>query len=300
MPSPLLIHILPTNRWNGVGRYALDICRYFLSEGWDVAAITRDARAVDSFFEKEGIRLLHAPFYGMLDVESVRLLSSTLKDAPLWNTVIHVHGFRNACTALLARRISRRPDVKIVMTRHKVKKGIDSWIFRRIYRRLDSIIFVSELARQRFLSTWQRRSLPFPEDILHTLHNSLNTSLQPIEPRLGKGPVFAMFHGPLLPGKGVEDLIDAMALLKNQRLRLRIAGNGNPDYIDRLRRRAMARGVMEMIDWHRQVDDVLPLIRECDFGVLPSRTEEAFGLANIEYMICGKPQVCSSNGAQPE
>ena len=55
-----------------------------------------------------------------------------------------------------------------------------------------------------------------------------------------------------------------------------------------------------MIDWHKHLDDPMALIPDCDFGVLPSLTEEAFGLANIEYMAYGRPQVCSSNGAQPE
>ena len=50
-----------------------------------------------------------------------------------------------------------------------------------------------------------------------------------------------------------------------------------------------------MIDWHKHLDDPMALIPDCDFGVLPSLTEEAFGLANIEYMAYGRPQVCSSN-----
>lgn len=295
-----LIHILNANRWGGVERYALDICRHFITEGWEVAAITRDAKAVDSLFEKEGVKLLHAPLGSMLDPSSVRLLARTLKHSEQESITIHAHGFRNAFTALLSRKLAGRMDVKIVMTRHKVKKGIDSWLFRRIYRNIDSIICVSQLAADRFLSTWHNKQLPFPIERLHILHNSLNLPFPTPIPFHEKGPVTAMFHGQLIPGKGLETLIDAMSLLKDVKFRLRIVGNGTPDYVDKLRRRAITRGVMDSIDWHKHSDNPLAMMESVDFGVLPSLVEEACGMTNIEYMACGRPQVCSSNGAQPE
>lgn len=298
--EPNLIHIVADNRWGGVERYALDICRHYQKSGWNVIAFTRDAKAVDSLFEKEGISLMHAPVSGMFDFASANLLARKIKKLPLDSVIIHAHGFRHAFMALLARKLAGRKDVRVVMTRHKVKRGIDSWLFRRIYRNLDAMIFVSALAANRFLSTWHDRQLPFSRDKIHIIHNSLNLDITAPLPRPDKGPVCAMFHGPLLPGKGIEHLIDALALLKGSRIRLRIVGSGTPDYVDRLRRRAITRGVMEMIDWRRHSDDPFSYIVDADFGVLPSVTAEAFGLSNLEYMCCGRPQVCSSNGAQPE
>nr|QIM10884.1 hypothetical protein Muribac1_0930 [uncultured Muribaculaceae bacterium] len=296
-----LIHILTDNRWGGVSRYALDICRHYKNEGWNVTAFTRDAKAVDALFEKEGIPLLHAPLFGMFDIESALALSRYIRSLPVGSVVIHAHGFRNAFTALLARKIAgRNKDVKVVMTRHKVKRGLDSWLFRRIYRNLDAMIFVSQLAADRFLSTWHNRDLPFPPRLINVIHNSINVEFQTPVSREGKTPVCAMFHGPLSAGKGIETLIDAMSMLKGSRLRLKIVGSGTPDYVDRIRRRALTRGVMDMIDWRKHSDTPLEIIKECDFGVLPSSAEEAFGLANIEYMACGRPQICSSSGAQPE
>lgn len=295
-----LIHILSDNRWGGVSRYALDICRHYKGKGWNVMAFTVDAKAVDSLFEKEGISLIHAPLWGAFDIGSARVLANTLKQLADKPVTIHAHGFRNAFTALLARKMAGRKDVKIVMTRHKVKKGIDTWLFRRIYRNLDAMIFVSELAKERFISTWHSRPLPFRKENMHVIHNSLNIKLAEPAEKSVKGPVTAMFHGPLVPGKGIEVLIDAFSRLKGSRIRLRIVGSGASDYVDKMRRRAITRGVMDMIDWRKHSDNPLEHISETDFGVLPSITEEAFGLANVEYMLSGRPQVCSSNGAQPE
>ena len=232
-------------------------------------------------FKKEGVTLVHAPFLSMLDFSSARLLAKTLRQCEKDSVTIHAHGFRNAFTALLARKLAGRKDVRIVMTRHKVKKGIDSWLFRRIYRNLDSMIFVSQMAADRFLSTWHNKPIPFSLDMEHIIHNRLNLDCPQPVPRSAKGPVCAMFHGPLSPGKGLETLIDALSLLKGTRVRLKIVGSGTPDYVDRLRRRAITRGVMDMIDWHKHLDDPMALIPDCDFGVLPSLTEEALSLIHI-------------------
>lgn len=282
-----------------MSRYALDICRHYRQAGWGVTAMTRDAKVIDDLFRREDIELLHAPLGGIWDIGSARVLARHLKKLRNVEVVMHAHGFRTAFTALLARKIAGRKDVRIVMTRHKVGKGIDSWLFRRIYRNLDAMVFVSRLAALRFMSTWHDRPYPFPADRIHILHDSLNIGALPrcAEP---SGPVCAMFHGHLVPGKGIETLIDAMAMLKGERIRLRIVGTGAPDYVDRMRLRAQTRGVMERIDWHKPSGNTLDDVAGCTFGVLPSQAEEAFGLENLEYMACGKPQVCTSNGAQPE
>lgn len=186
------------------------------------------------------------------------------------------------------------------MTRHKVRRAVDSWILRMLYRNMDALVFVSRAARDRFVSTWHNRLMPISAERMFVIHNSLNIPEPVYTSPTSNRPLTAMFHGPLRAGKGLETLIDAMALLKGKRIRLRIVGSGTPDYLDKIRRRAISKGVMDMIDWHKHTDNPLPLIEDCDLGVLPSDQEEAFGLANIEYMAAGRPQVCSSNGAQPE
>lgn len=250
-------------------------------------------------FEKENIPLFHAPLQGFYDFYSIRTLSNKLKETQ-GKVIIHAHGFRNVFTALVARKLSGKMDVKVVMTRHKVRRAVDSWILRFIYRNIDELIFVSRAARDRFVATWHNRLIPISSERMHVIHNSLNIPEREYDVPTGNRPLTAMFHGPVKPGKGLDILVDAMSMLKGKRIRLRIVGSGTPDYLDRLRRRAVSRGVMELIDWHKHTDDPLPLIVDSDFGVLPSVQEEAFGLANIEYMAAGRPQVCSSNGAQPE
>lgn len=132
------------------------------------------------------------------------------------------------------------------------------------------------------------------------IHNSLNIPDIPAVPEPAKGPVTAIYLGRLAPDKGLESIIDALALLKGEKLRLRLVGTGRPDYVDSLRAKAVAAGVMNVIDWPRHKEEALDFIRNSHFGVTPSSAPEAFGLSNIECMAQGRPVIASDNGAQPE
>lgn len=294
-----LIHIISSNTWGGMERYALDICRYFGSRGWSVTAYTRDAKVVDNEFARHNIDLRHAPLGGFFDPASATLLASDLRHEP-HATVVHVHRYCDAFTVLLACKLSRRKDIRIIYTHHNVRRGRRGWLAGKIYRNIDTHIFVSAIARRTFFSAWDNDS--GQPGILNSrvVHDSIFFS-QPLrqdEPK--SGPIVAMFHGRLSPEKGVETLVDALPRLKGKRTRLWITGTGDPDYVDTLKRRALSLGVLDLIDWKGHVKDVHKLIPLCHFGVLPSRWEEGFGLSNIEYMANGRPQICTDNGAQPE
>jgi len=295
-----LIHIVNGNRLGGAQQYALDICRHYHDKGVNVTAFTRGARAVDSYFDAEGIALEHAPLRGVLDFSSVWSLARLLRRLPKGETVVHAHKYSDANIAVLARSISKRRDIRIVTSRHAVRKGRDTNFFRRLYKHVDDHIFVSNAAYERFCRSWTGRRKPLPDEKVHILHNSLNINLSSPMPFPDKGPVTALYHGPIAERKGLETLIDALMEMGNVKVRLMIAGTGNPDFLDQLRRRAMRNGVMEIIDWNTKCKDPLPLIAKCHFGVVPSEENEAFGMSNLRYMACGRPQISTLTGARSE
>lgn len=101
-----------------------------------------------------------------------------------------------------------------------------------------------------------------------------------------------LFAGRLSPLKGVEDLLDAFALLAAQqpRARLLIAGDG-PDR-GRLEAKARALGLEDRVVFAGFVDDMVGLYWAADLFCLPSYAE---GLPNavLEAMACGLPVVAS-------
>lgn len=297
--SGRLIHIVSSNSWGGRERYVLDICRSFMSRNWSVSVYTRNALVVDKHFKASGIDLRHIALGGFFDMVSVLTLSRDLRHEQK-STVLHVHNYKDAFIAILARKISGRQDIRIVTTCHKAKKGKDSWLFNKVYNNIDTHLFVSDLSMREFLKTWEKKALPFPKERICMLRNSIYADSYSFVPEPISGPKVAMFHGRLSPEKGVETIIEALPKLKNRKTRLWIVGTGDPDYIDTLKRKALSLDVMDMIDWKGYVEDVHTLIPLCHYGVLPSVWQEPFGLANIEYMLHGRPQICTNNGAQLE
>lgn len=295
-----LIHIVPTNKWGGVQSYALDICRHYHEAGWNVTAVTRNAVGVDAPFAEAGVKLLQAPVRGFYDIATAMAIAKLLRELPADRpVVIHTHRYRDAFTALIAKKLSKRADVRTVSTRHTVRRGRDSWIFRRLYKMIDAHIFVSQMAYDGFRGHTDAKLDLDPQKI-HILHNSLYLpELTPTaEPT--HGPVIALYQGALVKGKGLETLIDAMALLKKEKLRLRISGIGNPDYLDILRRRAMMRDVMDSIDWNLKAKPSIEVCSETHFGVIPSTEREAFSLESLRLMAAMRVQVCTLHGAQTE
>lgn len=297
MPKTI-IHLVSSNKWGEAQRYVLDICRHFHDSGCDVTAMTRDAQVVDSKFTDCGIPLLHAPLRGFFDPASAWILARRLKTIPRDEGIVHVHRYRDAFTVLLAKRIANRPDIRVVSTRHTVRRGRNSWLFRRIYDKLNGHIFVSEAAFLQFKAPWKH--LPMRQERVHILHNSVNTPVVSPAPEPMKGPVIAAYLGPVVKGKGIETVIDALPSLRDLKLRFRIIGRGVPDYLDTLRRRAMTRGVMEMIDWNTKTDYDAHLLDDTHFTVLPSIVREAFGLSNIRSMAAGRAQISTAGGSQAE
>ena len=286
--------------WSGVERYALDICRHFRDCGDEVMAITRDARAVDDVFRHHGIPVSFAPLGSFLSYGAVKAMCAVFGSSS-GQTVVHCHDTRDAFAALTARQLISRPDIRVLLTRHYVRRAGHSPFHKYVYRNVDAMIFVSRIAKDRFMSSWRLRKLAPAEDArMHVIHNSLNIDLRPVVPEPEKGPVTAMYLGRLSPGKGLDYLIEALSMLTNVRLRLRMVGTGHPDYVDSLRRKAEIAGVMSMIDWPRHKENAADYIRTSHFGVLPSSEPEAFGISNIEFMSEGRPLICTRNGAQPE
>lgn len=295
-----LVHVVSSGEWGGPERYAFDICRYFQSEGWNVEVLTREALAVDCQFRKAGIRITHAPLRRYPDYYSARAMARLFAEIPRGEGIVHVHRYNDALSCIIARKIACRPDIRLVMTRHKASRGRDSFLRRFIYKGIDSHLFVSQLSKEMFYDRWAPGSAPLKEEKTAVTYNSLLNNADSPLPEPEKGPIVAAYRGGLKPGKGLETLIDALALLQKQKIRLHIMGKGHPDYVDGLRRRAQMAGVAPRIDWITNTEFAEDKMLKVHFGVLPAETPEAFGMANLEFMACGKPQISTFSGAVKE
>ena len=115
------------------------------------------------------------------------------------------------------------------------------------------------------------------------------------------GPTF-LFLSRIHPKKQLERLIDALALLQ-QRLpqapwQLRIAGVGEPAYLQRLRQQIARAGIGHRCHWlgFLEGEAKWQALQQADWFVLPSASEN-FGIAAIEALAAGTPPILSPDVA---
>ena len=167
-----------------------------------------------------------------------------------------------------------------------------------VLRRASVVIAVSDFTRSE-LASW----LPDVSDRIVVIPNgSHRRSVAPTDAGLPPGPPFALMLGTLEPRKNVALALDALRILRDRgvELRLVLAGSPSPqfDLAANLRRRGL--GPPEIVH-AGYVDDarLAGLMAEARLLVFPS-LYEGFGMPIIEAMEAGLPVVAARAGATPE
>lgn len=112
------------------------------------------------------------------------------------------------------------------------------------------------------------------------------------------GPLVVLGVCNMVEGKGVDDLLSAVAALQSserERLSLRLGGSGPA--LPRYQRLARDIGVADRVTWLGMLSraQVKREMRSCDLFALPSR-RESFGIVYAEAQACGKPVLAARAG----
>lgn len=292
-----IIHLISNKVWGGGERYVLDLARAQKADGHRVDIFTRRYQAVAQPFIEEEMHRGYLRLGGVLDIFTPIKLARYLRKLS-GTTIVHVHNFKDAYTALSARRLTNRTDIFVVATRHLVRPAKTDKSHLSTISDLDAIIFASELAKEKFCST-----LPttFNKEHLHTVRNAiaLPSNLPPSKKSNENTPRLA-YVGRLAPEKGVDILLEAMALITDRNWQLDIVGSGNPNYEVELEKQAHSLGIADRVHFKGYTDNVYTELAGADIAVLPSRVPEACLLTIQEAYACSVAVVTTDNGAQPE
>ena len=187
---------------------------------------------------------------------------------------------------------------------HSFKERLQMLLYRRLFNRCDLLIYVCESQRK----YWRQHGLHAPDTVIYNgidadyftngytseqrriLRNSLE--LDPNDYVVG-------LCSALRPEKAPDDLLQAVAQLRRQRVPAKALFIGDGPERTRVERTADALGLrphMRITGFQR---DIRPFAACCDVMTLVSHSE-TFSLAALEGMALGKPVVLSDTGGAAE
>jgi glycosyltransferase involved in cell wall biosynthesis len=178
---------------------------------------------------------------------------------------------------------------------------LDPRPFMRRYREIDrdlptlragdSVVVHSEFMRSVALAN------RLPAERIHVVPLPVVRPAKPPEPVAERTIAFA---GRVVPEKGLDLLLEALATSRDSWDRLLVAGDGWD--IDRCRRLADRRLIASKVEFlgHVGATRVRRALGSARIVVVPSRWPEPFGLVGLEAMACARPVVASDTGGIPE
>ena len=173
------------------------------------------------------------------------------------------------------------------------------------------------IAPSRYFGNLMRERLELPADRVRVVYNGIHLEgwgkkaegrRQNEEGQAGGVPALGFFAR-MCPEKGLDTLVEAYLWLRQRArvgpLRLRVGGSCGPadePFVDSLRQRLAAAGLLGDVEFHPNVDRAgkLAFLRSLTVFSVPARYGEAFGLYVIEAMAAGVPVVLPRLAAFPE
>ena len=296
-----VFHIVSNKHWTGAEQYTYDLVeRLRNDDDFYVEVVCRKHQNVLKQYRRLEIPISILPLKGVTDIDSPVRFARLLRPG---KNIIHVHSFRDAVMAVMARRISENRDTRVVVSVHGVYKPKKNYMYTKLYKSIDCFVFSSEMAREAFLGkakkTYADRTVVLRDSVCDS---QIGTQVPDLRRELGldSHQALIMYHGKLAPEKGLDALLSALTHVDKAKYHLVIIGEGQPKYKAKIKGFIVANGLVQNVSLLGFRDNILEYLRQADFGILPSIQPEALGISNLEYMMAGKAHICSDNGAQPE
>jgi glycosyltransferase involved in cell wall biosynthesis len=262
-----------------------------------VESVARDRRELDA----QGIEVLDLGRESHHDVLPWRHVYSLMVRERI--DIVHAHMPRASGPGAVLARLARVP----VVISHEHGSALEGKIGRRI---VDRLLVAPLSTRMLAVSEWDRRNIIELEGIaperIEVLPNGIPVPREDgpdVRPELGvpAGVPLVGAVGRLFPEKGYDDLMRAVAVLRDRGRELRcvVVGDGREAHEEVLRALIPELGIEREMSLAGRRSDIPDVIRAFDVAVLPSKREGS-PLAMLEYMAAGAPIVATSVGGVPE
>jgi len=296
-----VFHITSDKRWTGAEQYTYDLAALLRNDDdFYVEVVCRKHPNVLKQFRRLEIPISILPLKGVTDLDSPVRFARLLRKG---HNIIHVHSFRDAFIAVMARRISENRNTRVVVSVHGVYKPKRNYMYTKLYKSIDCFVFGSQMACDAFTDNAREAYADRAVVIRDSVCDSkLDIAVPNLREHLGIKPQQAliMYHGRLNAAKGVDVLLRALTHIDKDAYHLVVLGDGVAKFKTEIKGFIVSNGLVNNVTLLGFRENIIQYLRQADFGVLPSVDPEALGIANLEYMMAGRAHITTNNGAQPE
>jgi len=292
----------------GVEVFSYQLTRRLVEKGYEVEVLTSDFESQPGPDEVEGIRVFRyrIPFFAfrtpIIPHIPLRLFSH---DSDLIHTISTYPTLTDL--TLLTGKILNRP---LVVT-HQLDGGAEGWLGRAatsLYHQTIASPLIGSADRIVATSHSYAETSPILSPIIERVEVIPNgVDEKAFNPEVDGEEIInrysledsrnILFVGRLVPYKGVEYLLSAIKILREGHPDIRLLLVGDGELRGELTRQAEAERILGSVDFVGRIPntELPPFYASSEIVVLPSISRlEAFGIALIEAMACGKPVVASS------
>jgi len=207
--------------------------------------------------------------------------------------LVHVHSLQYLKLQLSLKHLG----IPSVYTCHSlVRKTARHYVYNParqtlMLRNSDCVVVPSEAEQKRLHNIYS-----FCTAKTKVIHHGVTTRRKKEhQPRKGS----LLYVGRIVPNKGLEQLIDALAILciSYPEVRLFLIGKGRKNYVQSLKRRIKHRGLNKRVHWLGYMDHEMVQDEYSNYSavVMPSKSE-SFGLVALEALARGIPLVSTRAG----
>jgi glycosyltransferase involved in cell wall biosynthesis len=295
----------------GVARAVIDSAMALADIGVRVDLISIESGTIDLPWRNNppaNLKLTLVPAGGAF---GSRALRESVEDSLVGADGLHLHGMWQPISASAARR-ARRLHVPYVCSIHGMldpwsvgQRRAKKWVYYHLIERTRlgraSALHFTAAEEARKARPWLPGGVPevvIPVilDLAPYRELPLREAAHALFPAVPAQAPWVLFLSRIHEKKGLDILIDAMALLPDKGAQLVIAGAGAPEYVSRLRRQAASLGIASRAHFVGLVNGArkTALYRRADVLAVPT-SQENFGMVFPEALACETP-VLVTNG----
>jgi glycosyltransferase involved in cell wall biosynthesis len=303
-PQPQLVrvlHIINGDHYAGAERVQDLLAARLPEHGFEAAFALLKGGAFADARAYKAAKLYDTPMHSRLDVRQIRHIAEIVRREGY--AMIHAHTARSALIGRLAAAMAGVPMVyhvhspTIRNTTNRAANIVNTLVERASLVGVPRMITVSNSLAEHM------RKYGIAARRLKVVHNGVpgpaelpERDAPTSEWTLG---VVALFR----PRKGLEVLLDALALLRSHDYDVRLRAVGKfetPEYEAEIKARVERLQLAEAIDWTGFTRDVPAELRKMDLFVLPSLFGEGLPMVVLEAMAHGVPVVGTRVEGVPE